>query len=209
MAIRKGNTMRKVVFGGANSLDNYFARKDDSVDWLMWSNEITQIMADYWKNFDTILMGRRTYEVALRQGGGGSGDDSGMKSYVFSRTLKRESHPGVEIISDDAAEFVRKLKAQKGKDICVMGGGLLAKSLFDADLIDEIGFNIHPVLLGSGIPMFHEMDHQINLQLLECRALKNGCVMVTYRVKPTGQKSARRTTPKKSKKGTRQKRSTK
>jgi hypothetical protein len=79
--------------------------------------------------------------------------------------------------------FVRRLKEQEGKDICVMGGGLLAKSLFEADLIDEIGFNIHPVLLGSGIPLFHEMNHQINLELIECKQFKNGCLMVSYRVK--------------------------
>ncbi len=178
--------MRKVVFGGANSLDNYFARKDDSVDWLMWSDEVTEFLGDYWKRFDTIVEGRRTYEVQLRMGGG-SGEFPGVKSYVFSRTLKKKSSPGLEIISEDAAEFVRKLKAQKGKDICVMGGGLLAKSLFEADLIDEVGFNIHPVLLGSGIPIFYEMDHQIDLELMECRTLKNGCVLVTYRVKPRGE----------------------
>lgn len=179
--------MRKVVFGGANSLDNYFARKDDSVDWLMWSNEVTEFLADYWKRFDTIIEGRRTYEVQLRMGGG-SGEFPGVKSYVFSRTLKKQSSPGLEIISEDAADFVRKLKAQKGKDICVMGGGLLAKSLFEADLIDEIGFNIHPVLLGSGIPIFHEMDHQIDLELMDCKTLKNGCVLVTYRVRAPGEK---------------------
>jgi dihydrofolate reductase len=50
-------------------------------------------------------------------------------------------------------------------------------------LIDEIGFNIHPVLLGSGIPLFHEMTFQINLDLLDCKRLKNGCVIVSYRVK--------------------------
>jgi dihydrofolate reductase len=179
--------MRKVVFGGANSLDNFFARKDDSVDWLMWSDEVTEFLADYWKRFDTIVEGRRTYEVQLRMGGG-SGEFPGVKSYVFSRTLKKKSSPGLEIISEDAAEFVRKLKAQDGKDICVMGGGLLAKSLFEADLIDEIGFNIHPVLLGSGIPIFHEMDHQIDLELMDCKTLKNGCVIVTYRVKPPSEK---------------------
>lgn len=179
--------MRKVVFGGANSLDNYFARKDDSVDWLMWSDEVTKIMADYWKTFDTILTGRKTYEAALRMGHG-SGSYPGMKNYVFSRTLKKKTDKGVEIISEDVADFVRKLKTEDGKDICVMGGGLLAKALFEADLIDEVGFNIHPVLLGSGIPLFHEMDHQINLELLKCQTLKNGCVMVTYRVMKPGEK---------------------
>jgi dihydrofolate reductase len=179
------NIMRKVIFGGANSLDNYFARKDDAVDWLMWSDEVTEILADYWTRFDTVVMGRRTYEVALRSGSG-DGAYSGVKTYVFSRTLKRKDKDQVQMVSEDVAEFVRRLKNEDGKDICVMGGGLLAKSLFEADLIDEVGFNIHPVLLGSGIPIFHEMPRQIDLELIECRSLKNGCVLVTYRVKHAG-----------------------
>lgn len=193
--------MRKVTFGGANSFDNYFARKDDSVDWLMWTDEVAHIMVEFWKSIDTVVMGRRTYEVALRMGGGG-GSYPGVKSYVFSRTMKQSPRKvkGLEFISEDAADFVRKLKAQEGKGICVMGGGLLAKSLFEADLIDEVGFNIHPVLLGSGIPIFHEMDHQIDLELLECKGLKNGCVMVTYRVKPPGEKPKKKVTARNAKK---------
>jgi hypothetical protein len=61
--------MRKVVFG-ANSLDNYFTRKDHSTDWLRWSNEAAAVTAAYWKRFDTVLMGRKTYEVALRHSNG-------------------------------------------------------------------------------------------------------------------------------------------
>ena len=53
----------------------------------------------------------------------------------------------------------------------------------ETPVIDEIGFNIHPVLLGSGIPLFHSMQHQLDLELLECSTFKNGCVLVTYRVK--------------------------
>jgi dihydrofolate reductase len=175
--------MRKVTFGGANSLDNFIARKDDAVDWLMWNKEVSAIMADYWKTIDTVLMGRKTYEVAMKSGGGGNAYP-GVTTYVFSRTLsKSKVAKGVNLISEDAAKFVRKLKKEKGKDICVMGGGVLARSLFDAGLIDEIGFNIHPVLLGSGIPLFHEMSKQINLKLMKCQELKNGCVVLTYKVK--------------------------
>jgi dihydrofolate reductase len=178
--------MRKVTFGGANSLDNYIARKDDAVDWLLWSKEAAAYMADFWKTIDTVVMGRRTYEVAMRMSQGGSNPYAGVKSYVFSRTMKAKPGSGVEIISADAADFVRELKNHDGKDICVMGGGLLAKSLFEADLIDEIGFNIHPVLLGSGIPLFHEMNRQLDLELVECKPFKNGCVLLTYRVKRSG-----------------------
>jgi len=175
--------MRKVTFGGANSLDNFFARKDDAVDWLMWSDEAAEIMGDYWKTIDTVVVGRKTYEVGLKMTKGKGNSYPGIETYVFSRTLKQSDHPGVQIVAEDAAGFLRKLKRRKGKDICVMGGGLLAKSLLEAKLIDEIGFNIHPVLLGSGIPLFYEMNRQINLQLLECKPFKNGCVYVLYRVK--------------------------
>ena len=194
--------MRKVVFGGANSLDNYFARKDDAVDWLMWSDEVGKIMADYFKTIDTIVMGRRTYEVAIAMGQG-DGSTPGMKTYVFSRTLKPRSTKKLEITSEDVAEVVRRLKEDEGKDICIMGGGLLAKSLFEADLIDEIGFNIHPVLLGSGIPLFYEMNHQIDLELIECKTFKTGCVLVTYKVKhETEKKRVKANKPESSKKAT-------
>lgn len=177
--------MRKVIFGGANSLDNYFAREDGSVDWLVWSDEVTEIMNDFWPKIDCIIMGRKTYDVAVESAPKGKlknpyGD---MKTYVFSRTLKPGKHDGVEIVADEPGKFVGNLKKQKGKDICIMGGGEIARPLFEAGGIDEIGFNIQPVLLGSGIPLFHKMSRQIDLELLECRQMKTGCVYVSYRVK--------------------------
>ncbi len=179
--------MRKVIFGGANSLDNYFARVDGSVDWLMWSDEAAEIMMEIWPRFDVMVMGRKTWSNAQEQFSEeelekASSMNSGMKQYVFSRTLAPGERNGVEIMNSDPGEFVRELKQQEGKDIMIMGGGDLARSLFEAGVIDEIGFNIHPVLLGSGIPLFHEMLRQIDLELIECKPLKNGCVYVTYRV---------------------------
>jgi len=173
--------VRKLTFGGANSLDNYLARPDHAVDWLLWGDEAAAVMADYWKTIDTILMGRKTYDVALRNSP--RGIYQGMTTFVFSRTLPAGSHGGATIVSEDVVDFVRELKQQDGKDICLMGGGELARPLFEAGLIDEIGFNIHPVLLGSGIPLFHPMGRQIDLELKECKAFKNGCVLVSYRVK--------------------------
>lgn len=173
--------MRKVTFGGANSLDNFIAREDEAIDWLLWSEEANAVMKDFWAKIDTLVMGRKTYEAGLKYSGGKY--PYKMKCYVFSRTLPASKDGFVQIVSGDAVEFVRDLKQQEGKEICMMGGGLFAKSLFEADLIDEIGFNVHPVLLGSGIPLFHRMGRQIELELLECRPFKNGCVYLSYRVK--------------------------
>jgi len=172
--------MRLVTFGVANSLDNFIARPDGAVDWLVWDDEVAEITKKFWKTIDTVVMGRKTYEVAA---GSGSGAYPGVKNYVFSRTLKLPRSKEVEVISQDAAEFVGQLKNEPGKGICVMGGGELAHSLFQARLIDQIGLNIQPVLLGSGVPLFYEMNAQLDLKLLEHKRLKNGGVFIFYRVK--------------------------
>jgi dihydrofolate reductase len=176
--------MRKVTFGVASSLDNFIARIDHAVDWLVWDDEVASISAEFWQTLDTVVMGRKTYEVALKSG---ITSYPGVKNYVFSRTMHTSPDATVEIISEDAAEFVRTLKNQQGKGICIIGGGELAKTLFAASLIDEIGLNIQPVLLGSGIPLFYEMNRQIDLQRLECRPLKNGGVFISYRVQSFNQ----------------------
>ena len=180
--------MRKVTFGGANSFDNFIARPDGAFDWIMWSDETGEIMKNYWANIDTIVMGRKTWDVARanapkskkKNGKNPYGD---VKTYVFSRTLKAGEQEGVTIVNDDPGEFVRELKQQKGKEICIMGGGEVGRDLLEAGVIDEMGFCIHPVLLGKGVPLFHEMKRQIDLELIESRQFKNGCVYVLYRVK--------------------------
>ena len=186
--------MRQVTFGGANSLDNFIARSDHAVDWLLWCDEAAQIMAEFWPTIDTVVMGRKTYDVQRRMSADGvtpEGDYSGVKTYVFSRTLPEGPDGGATIVREDAADFVRRLKAQDGKGICVMGGGELARSLLEGGVIDEVGFNIHPVLLGEGIPVFHEMKRQLDLEMLDCRRFKNGCVYVSYRVKKATAKRPR------------------
>ena len=184
--------MRKVTLGLANSLDNYIARQDGGADWLHWSKEVAEISAKFMKTVDAILIGRKTYEAML---GYGQTSYPGAKNYVFSRSKKKGSalkrtlaskkkgDKNVEIVTEDATKFVGELKEIKGKGICLFGGGELAKSLFEADLIDEIVLNFHPVLLGSGIPLFHKMTRQIDLELLDCLILKGGYLAVTYRVK--------------------------
>lgn len=172
--------MRTVTFGAACSLDGFIARPDHSVDWLRWSKDVSAITNAFWKTIDTVVMGRKTYSVAAKNGGGGY---PGVRNYVFSRTLQQADHPKVEIIADDAATFVAALKKTKGKGICVMGGGELASDLFNAGLIDEVGLNVHPVVLGSGIPMFPRVRKQIDLELVEERRLEAGCYYVLYRVK--------------------------
>jgi dihydrofolate reductase len=183
--------MRKVKYFVANSLDNFIARTDGSVDWLFMDGDYG--MKEFFASIDAVLLGRKTYEFVLsmspppkpksKKTTGKRASKSATKSYVFSRTMKNPNDDSVTIISEGAGEFVRTLKNQAGKDIWLMGGGELARSLFAEKLVDEIGLNIHPVLLGAGIPLFNEIGKQLDLELLDCKAHKNGCVQVTYRVR--------------------------
>jgi dihydrofolate reductase len=175
--------MRTVTYGGACSLDGYIATADGGVDWLHFSRDVQAHMAAYWPTIDTILMGRLTWEVAARADPGDAPATPGMKTYVFSRTLAAIDRPGVELIRDNAPEFVRQLKRQPGKGICVMGGSVLGTSLLEAGVVDEVGFNMHPIVLGSGIPLFRSTTHRIQLDLIESKPIDGGCLLATYRVR--------------------------
>jgi dihydrofolate reductase len=173
--------MRIVTYGAACSLDGFIARSDGAVDWLRYTQDAQAIMADYWPRIDTILMGRKTWEVAARAGSSGGGS-SGIRTFVFSRTLTSLPSRGATLVREDPGEFVRELKRAPGKDVCVMSGGDFAASLLAAGVVDEIGLNVHPVLLGAGIPMFLDPRRQVDLELAECRPIAGGCVWLSYRV---------------------------
>ena len=173
--------MRKISFIIANSLDNFIAREDDSVDWLKRSNEIKEFWTRLWTRFDTLLMGGGTYEFVEQEGMNWIAPK--LTTYVFSRTLPTKGDEQVEIIDRDTIKFTRELKRQPGKDILLMGGGQLAQSFFNYQLIDEIGLIIQPVLLGSGVPLFPDVERQIDLELVESISFANGCVYVLYRTR--------------------------
>ena len=182
--------MRKVKYFVANSLDNFIARPDGAVDWLF--NDGTDYgMNEFFSLIDCVLLGRKTFEFAQGHQPKRSSKKSkrktsvgwGMKSYVFSRTLEASSDDDFTVISENAGAAVLKLKSEPGKDIWLMGGGELAGSLLNEGVVDEIGLNIHPVLLGEGIPLFGGLNIQVNLELIAFKAHKNGCVQVDYRVK--------------------------
>ncbi len=181
--------MRTVTYGGAVSLDGFLAGVDGSLDWLHFSKDVQQVMTDYWKDVDTILMGRKTYAVTAGQKSGkansGKRKEPAMRTYVFSRTLKSINEPGMELVAGDAVEFVRDLKRAPGKGICLMGGGELAQSLLAAGLVDQVGLNIHPILLGSGIPTFRDAGHRVRLRLTDSRMLEGGCILANYKVMHT------------------------
>lgn len=189
--------MRTVTYGGAVSLDGFLAGAAGEIDWLHFSKDVQQELAEFWKDVDAILMGRKTWDFAAANAGSAEAreveaefektekkrrkrKEPAMRTYVFSRTLKAIDKPGVELVKGDAVSFVRELKQQPGKRICLMGGGELAQSLIAEDLVDEVGLNIHPILLGSGVPVFRDPGHRVAFTLTGCRQMDGGCVAVKY-----------------------------
>lgn len=175
--------MRIVTYGAACSLDGFIAGPNGEIDWLHQSRDSSEILREYWQSIDTILMGRKTWEPAAAHYAAGGAGTSGVRTMVFSRTLQAMEVKGVELIRDDAAGFVRELKTDPGKGIFLMGGGELARALFEADLVDEVRMNVQPLLLGDGVPMFNNPRHRIRLELQENRALDGGSVYSLYRVR--------------------------
>jgi dihydrofolate reductase len=173
--------MRKVTYGGAISLDGYLAGPGESIDWLRYSDETAAIIKESFRGVDTMLMGRKTYEFAQRMGGGPP--PPGIKAYIFSRTLERiAERPDHELVREDVADFVRRIKSEEGGSILVMGGGEIGSALIEAGLVDEIGWSIQPVLVGGGVPAFKPFSRRVELELIEGRAMSNGCVLARYRV---------------------------
>lgn len=172
--------MRKVTYGGAVSVDGYFAGPGEEMDWLRWSDDTAVISAESWRGADTMLLGRKTYEFALRHKH--SLKLPGVRTLLFSRSVA-QGHADVELVRGDAAEVVRELKNQDGGHIIVMGGGELGASLVKAGLVDEIGFVVHPVLLGDGVPALPPIQQRVELELAEARPIARGCVFVRYTVR--------------------------
>ena len=172
--------MRRVRYSVAMSLDGYIAGPNGEFDWILMDPDID--FGALLRQFDTILMGRKSYEAARNQGGGGGGMP-GVQTYVFSKTL-RQADCRDATVSADAKATVTALKQKPGKDIWLFGGGELFKSLLDLGLVDEVELGIIPVLLGGGLPMLPSPAKSAQLKLTSHRIYeKTGTVLLKYAVK--------------------------
>jgi dihydrofolate reductase len=173
--------MRKVIYGGAMSLDGFIAGPNGEYDWIVMDPDIDFV--EQMGRFDTFLIGRKTFE-AMRRMGEAAPPMPGIRNIVCSRTLRPEDCPHATL-SDDAERAVGELRTQPGKDIALFGGGELFRSLLAAGLVDEIGVAVIPVLLGGGIPLLPSPADRTKLKLKKHRLYeKTGTVGLEYDIVP-------------------------
>jgi dihydrofolate reductase len=172
---------RRVRYQVAVSLDGFIARPNGEYDWIVMDPAID--FAALYKEFDTAIMGRKTYEVTTAQGGHGA--IPGLEVVVFSRSLRPATHKGVRIVNEDPRVVIPALKAKPGRDIWLFGGGELFRSLLAAGLVDTVEVAVMPVLLGSGIPLLPP-GATTTLTLTDHRLLPDSGIMALAYAVPGG-----------------------
>ena len=175
--------MRNVVLGMQVSLDGYVATLDGKLDWAFahFDDELGAAAMEALSQLDTILLGRANYEeqaAAWPTREGPMADlMNGLNKIVFSTTLEQVAWVNSRLATGSPAEEIAQLKQQPGKDIGVAGGARFAQSLSKEGLIDAYRLTIHPVVLGSGRPLFAA---PLQLKLVSSKPLSSGVVVADY-----------------------------
>jgi len=173
--------VRRIRYQVATSLDGFIAGHKGEADWIVMDPDFD--FRALYAQFDTVLIGRRTYE-GMARGKKKAGAMPGMKTLVFSRTLLQRDHPKVTIVGEGAEQTLTALRAEPGKDVWLFGGGLLFRSLLNAGLVDTVEVAVMPVLLGGGIPLFPPPARVAKLNLTGHKVYpKTGVVLLEYAVK--------------------------
>ena len=172
--------MRQVRYVVAMSLDGYIAGPNGQADWIIMDPDID--FRALFEQFDTFLLGRRTFQG---MGGAGGGGQPGVQTIVFSRTLRQQDYPNVTIVSEKPELVLADLRTKPGKDIWLFGGGSLFRSLLEGSLVDAVEVAVIPVLLGEGIPLLppKPSSERFKLKLASSRTFKKtGIVSLEYTV---------------------------
>jgi dihydrofolate reductase len=168
--------MRKIRYSVAMSLDGYISSPNGEADWIIIDPELN--FGELWAQFDTLLMGRRTYEAAIARLGKSS--MQGKRVVIASRTLQPADHPEATILSELTPDNIQSLRAQCNKDIWLMGGGELFRRLLDMREVDTVEVNIVPVLLGGGTALLPTPAQSAKLKLTDHKVYRSGLVSLMY-----------------------------
>lgn len=179
---------RRIIVYIATSADGFIARTDGGIDWLdRPSPKGNYGMGAFVKSIDTVLWGRKTYDMALdyqKKGVPGSAFDTKVKNYVFTRGSLPSAPPAcVEVVQEPISAFTNRLRKEKGKDIWMMGGAGIIASFLDEGKIDEFMIHVIPTFIGEGIPLMAPRRRTVALQLISSTKFPDGVVKLHYAVR--------------------------
>lgn len=169
-------SQRRVKLYVATSLDGFIASPDGGVDWLFTDAEYG--WTEFYNSIDTVFLGRKTHDFGVAHG---KSSFEGKKNYVFSRTRDSDSVGDVEYVAGDPESLVRQLQSEAGKHLWLVGGGNLCAAFFEKNLVDEVIVAVHPVIIGSGIPLVESRQVHVNLALTDTKTYPSGLVQLFYR----------------------------
>jgi dihydrofolate reductase len=167
------------------SVDGYFEGPNRELDWHKVGGDWNPYVFELFEDTDTILFGRRTYEMMAAYWPSVTDDPiaekmNSLPKIVFSKTLKSVDWANSRIATDAAAE-IRKLKQEPGKNMVIFGSSDLAVSLMRENLIDDFRIVVSPIVLGNGKPLFHGLNDRYKLKLLKTQTFQSGHVMLYYK----------------------------
>ena len=195
---------RRIVMFNWLTADGYFAEPDGNLDWVVPDEEQAKAAAEGIPNFDTVLFGRRTYEIFEGFWRHAVVDTSGtvpdphhpgrrsqehgavaialnrMTKLVFSRTLKDVAWKNSRLLRELDPREIENMKGKPGKDMIIFGSGSIVSQLTQHGMIDEYQFVVCPIIIGSGQPLLSGVSKRLRLNLLEAKPLPSGDVMLRY-----------------------------
>ncbi|WP_339814784.1 dihydrofolate reductase family protein [uncultured Imperialibacter sp.] len=176
--------MRKIIYHVASTLDGYIAHKDGTTQGFLEEGEHVSDYLESLKEYDTVLMGRHTYEYGYNFGlNPGQPAYPHMMHYIFSSSLNfAQPHEQVQVVSDNPIDFLQELKETVGSPIYLCGGGQFAGFLLGHKLIDEVKVKLNPVLFGKGIKLFEGCEETYHLRELNSIVYKGGVFLLNYEI---------------------------
>ena len=189
--------MRQLIYYIATTIDGFIAHQDGSFDGFSWDESFMKVLFTEFPEtlpahfrgpatreenrwFDAVLMGRKTYEVGLKDGF--TNPYPTLDQYVFSRTMSESPDPAVTLVKEHPSRFVEQLKKEEGKAIWLCGGADLAGVLLGAGLIDQVIVKLNPVVFGTGIPLFTSEKRITPLELTLSTSYESGHMILHYKV---------------------------
>ena len=175
--------MKKIVYYVAVSIDGFIAGANDDVSGFFHEGEGVEKYKRDLENFDTVIMGRRTYEFGYQYGlKPGQPAYPHMKHYIFSDSLTfADTAESVHVVKMNVG-FVEGLKKEEGSDIYLCGGGQFSGWLLDHKLIDVVKIKLNPLILGTGVKLFRESRNMYKLNLTDLETFNEGMKILSYDV---------------------------